>query len=170
MLYAGTSKGGFGSGKEIGHGWNGYTVVPAGDLNSDGHNDLLAVRESTGQLFLYRGDGRGGFRYPYPQVGRGWQGFQLYAAGDLNGDARGDILSIRSDGLLFRYLGRGDGTFLRSTQVGHGWREFKLASGASLDGDRYADIVSLSPDWKLYFYKGLGGGSFARPKQVGSGF
>jgi hypothetical protein len=170
LLYPGTGKGALQASRKVGNGWNGYTVVPAGDLNGDGRNDLLAVRESTGKLHLYRGNGKGGFVYPYPQVGNGWQGYQLYAAGDLNGDGRSDILSVSPGHFLFRYLGRGDGTFLMRKQVGNGWGGFQLAAGASLDGDAYADIVGLAPDWKLYFYKGRGGGSFAMKKQIGSGF
>ncbi|MDR3359998.1 MAG: S8 family serine peptidase [Bifidobacteriaceae bacterium] len=168
-LYPGTGQGTFGARSKVGNGWTGYTAIPAGDLTSDGKNDLVAIQNSTGKLFLYRGNGKGGFSGSYPQIGNGWTGWQLHAAGDLNSDGRNDILGIDYLGNLYRYNGRGSGYFLAKVKVGNGWSGFNLSAGASLDGDRYADIVGLSPDWKLYYYKGTGG-SFAKKIQIGQGF
>jgi len=99
----------------------------------------LAIKNSTGDLFLYAGDGKGGFKYPYPKVGYGWTGFDLYAAGDINGDGKADTLSIDGSGNLFFYAGKGDGTFARKIQVGNGWLGYRLAAGADLNGDGFAD-------------------------------
>ncbi|MDR2348796.1 MAG: FG-GAP-like repeat-containing protein, partial [Bifidobacteriaceae bacterium] len=172
-LYRGNGAGGFtGSWTEVGHGWSPFTVIPAGDLNGDKKNDLLAVRNDTGDLYLYRGSGGGGFQPGYRQVGHGWNSMAgLYAAGDLNGDGKNDILGITLTGDLLRYYGYGSGTFQGSVNVGHGWQNMaSFASGASLDADRYSDLVGLTLDWKMYFYKGRGGGSFAAKALLGSGF
>jgi hypothetical protein len=171
LLYPGTGTGAVRSGSEIGHGWSAYTIVPCGDLTSDGFGDLLAVHRANGNLYLYRGNGRGGFYSGNQQVGRGWTNFSLYAAGDLNGDARADILGVRSDGALFRYFGLGNGRFLSAVQAGRGWGPYWLAAGARLDSDRYADIIGLNrTTWDMYYYRGLGGGSFSAAKKIGSGF
>jgi hypothetical protein len=75
LLYRGNGHAGWitGSGEPIGTGWGPFTALPAnGDFSGDGFPDILA-RQSDGALLLYRGNGSGGFRGPYPQIGTGWQ-------------------------------------------------------------------------------------------------
>jgi hypothetical protein len=166
-LYPGDGRGGVGAAKEIGNGWSGYRVIPAGDLTGDGIVDVLAVRDATGDLFLYAGRGGGAFKYPYPRVGYGWSGYQLHAAGDVNKDGAADVLGIDPAGDLYLYSGRGDGSFRAKTKVGNGWSGVTLAAGADLDGDKVADIVSRFEDTAtVYFYKGTGSGKFAAKKQI----
>ena len=45
------------------------------------------------------------------------------ARGDWNGDAKGDVLAVGSDGALLLYAGNGAGGFLTSTgrPIGSGW-------------------------------------------------
>ncbi|MCL1897304.1 MAG: S8 family serine peptidase [Micrococcales bacterium] len=170
-LYAGLGNGYVNAGVKVGQGWGGYTVVPAGDLTGDGRPDLLAIKDSTGDLYLYAGDGKGGFKYPYPKVGNGWQGYQLLAAGDLNRDGKGDILSVDSKGQLWMYAGRGNGTFTKKLLVGNGWGTYLLAAGADLNGDGTADIVGRdNATGIVYFYRGKGGGGFEKKKQIGAGW
>ncbi|MDR1825111.1 MAG: leucine-rich repeat domain-containing protein [Bifidobacteriaceae bacterium] len=168
-LRKGDGKGGLGAPVEIGHGWAPFRIIPAGDLNRDGANDLLAI-DKGGLLWLYAGNGHGGFKYKYPtQVGRGWVGLELYAAGDLNNDGCCDILTILPDGTLWAYNGRGNGTFEVAHQVGRGWTTFHLAAGADLNGENWADIVGRNDqDGSLFYYQGNGGGSFQVAKQIGS--
>ena len=178
-LYPGTGKlyhqypdGGnpLGPKRQIGQGWAGYKVFPVGDLTGDGIADLLAIKESTGELFLYAGNGRGGFKYPYPKVGWGWKGFDLYAAGDVNKDGKADILSIDQNGDLYFYAGRGNGTFAKRVKVGNGWTGYTLAAGADLNGDGLADIVSRDEDGNLFFYAGMGAGQFAKRVRIARGW
>src|SRR5690606_41120651 len=68
---------------------------------------------------------------PY-QVGYGWKGFDLYAAGDLTGDGRNDIVSIDSAGRLWFYAARGGGYFRGKVQAGYGWKGYEFASGAEI--------------------------------------
>jgi hypothetical protein len=171
MLYPGSGSGSVGTARRVGNGWTGYRVIPAGDLTGDGKNDLLAVKESTGILYLYAGLGDGGFKHPYPQVGNGWIGFQLHAAGDQNGDGRNDILGIDPVGDLYFYAGNGDGTFKTKVKVGNGWNGFTLGSGADLNGDRLSDIVGRDDSTgDLYFYRGTGKGTFATKAKVATGW
>ncbi|MCL1897388.1 MAG: VCBS repeat-containing protein [Micrococcales bacterium] len=151
-----------GTKRQIGQGWGGYTVIPAGDLTGDGIIDLLAIKQSTGDLYLYAGDGKGGFKYPYPKVGNGWKGYSLYAAGDINNDGKADILSIDGKGDLYFYAGKGNGTFAKKIKVGNGWGGYELSAGADLNGDGYADIVSRDDDGQVFFYAAKGGGQFAK--------
>ncbi len=126
LLYRGNGAGGFLTGKAeaIGSGWAPFTALLApGDWSGDGKADLLA-RGEDGALYLYRGNGAGGFISPYPQVGSGWQGFDALASGgDFSGDGKPDVLARRPSGALFLYRGDGAGGFISPyPQVGGGWQ------------------------------------------------
>jgi hypothetical protein len=156
---------------KVGNGWLGYRVVSVGDLDGDRQSDILAVKEATGDLFLYRGASGGlRFTWPYPKVGNGWKDFRLLAPGDLNGDGKNDILGIDPKGDLFLYAGLGDGRFATKAKVGNGWTGFDLAAGADLDGDGRGDIVGRNDSGHLFFYRGLGDGRFAAKTQIGNGW
>jgi len=170
-LYAGTGRGYIKPGKKIGHGWSNFTVIPAGDLTGDKNPDLLAIHKKTGFLYLYAGNGKGGFKSPYPKIGHGWKNMQVYAAGDLNRDGKNDLLAVNGKGQLFLYFGNGNGTVRSGGQIGHGWKGNYLAAGTDLNGDRVADIVGRNnKTGRLSFYRGTGGGKFAKAVQIGSGW
>jgi hypothetical protein len=178
-LYEGNGHGALREPRKIGQGWNGYRVIPAGDLTGEGHPDLLAS-DPKGDLKLYRSNGKGGFLWPYPQVGRGWIGYDLYAAGDLTQDGRTDILSVDSRGDLYMYAGNGNGTFNGRVKVGRGWGTYTLASGADLDGyyvegvgyvNGAADIVGRDDaTGDLYLYSGQGDGRFPTKRLIATGW
>ena len=80
-----------------------------GDFTGDGRPDVLAVR-SNGGLYLYRGNGRGGFAGSGAKIGAGWGTFvRLFSPGDFTGDGRSDVLAVRSNGGLYLYRGNGRG-------------------------------------------------------------
>jgi hypothetical protein len=171
-LHKGDGKGSIAAGRtQLGKGWSDFTAVPAGDLTGDGQPDLLGVENESGKLFLYRWNAGQGKFLAKVQVGKGWKGWQLHAAGDVNGDGRGDILSIDPKGDLYFYPGKGDGTFLSKRKAGNGWGAFQLVAGADLNGDKLADIVGRDNDTgKVYYYRGLGQGKFNTKKQVTTGW
>jgi hypothetical protein len=58
-LYPGSGKGTFGLRKKLSYAWPAdEPIVSAGDLSGDGHADLM--RPINHQMYVYRGDGRGG--------------------------------------------------------------------------------------------------------------
>jgi hypothetical protein len=172
FLFKGNGTASLSNGVKIGWGWDQFDVVPTGDLTGDGKPDMLAVKKATGELFVYAGDGKGGWLNNGRGVkaGWGWQAFQLHAAGDVNRDGKADILSVAKDGALWFYPGLGNGQFGRKYRVGWGWSGYTLASGADLTGDGLYDIAGRSPDGKLYMYRALGGGQFAPKVQIASGW
>jgi hypothetical protein len=165
QYYPGKSSG-YGAPVKIGHGWTGYIARPAGDLDGDGALDLLGIKLSTYQLFLYRGDGKGGFISGAGRlVGDGWRGYQLHAAGDLDGDGRADIISIDPNGWLYTYRSRAGGGFETRKLAGSGWGGYDLFAGADLTGDGRGDITSLHRSSRvLSLYTGKGNGRFAGSK------
>jgi hypothetical protein len=171
-LYKGDGRGNLSSARvKLGNGWNSFMAVPAGDLTGDGQPDLLGVDLSNGLLYLYRWNAAKGYFETKRQVGNGWLGWDLYAAGDLNGDGRFDILGIDSGGDMYCYNGNGNGTFQTKKKCGNGWGSFQLVAGADLTGDGLADIVGRDNTTRaVYFYRGEGAGRFATKRQVTTGW
>jgi hypothetical protein len=130
-LYRGNGAGGWsGSRVKIGSGWGGFaTIVPASDFTGDGRADLFAV-DKTGSLWLYRGNGTGGFAGPGTRIGTGWGSFTALVAGDFSGDRRTDLVARTASGSLNLYRGNGVGRFLSGpTTVGTGWQGFDVVTG-----------------------------------------
>jgi hypothetical protein len=121
-LYPGDGRGGLERRSRIGTGWTVMNALEGpGDLTGDGRADLLARERSTGHLWLYPGNGRGGLS-PRVRVGTGWNALtQIVGAGDVDGDRRADLLGRDSSGRLWLYPGRGDGTVGTRVLVGTGW-------------------------------------------------
>jgi uncharacterized protein YkwD len=161
-LYPRDSANRWGARKQIASGWQGYSrVVAVGDITKDGKPDILVV-DGQGRLFRYQGDGKGGWRNSgaRTQIGGGWSSFQLLAAGDMNRDGIGDIMSVNRDGKLFWYPSTGYG-FGAPQQIGAGWNAFRPITGASMNGDLVGDLISVSSVGTVRFYPGRGQASFA---------
>ncbi|MDR0593085.1 MAG: S8 family serine peptidase [Bifidobacteriaceae bacterium] len=170
-FYRGLGDGTLATAVRVGSGWVGYTAVPSRDLSGDGNPDLLAIQDSTGLLYLYRGDGRGGFLPGRTQVGSGWRGFRLFAPGDVTGDGRNDIISTGPDGALYRYPGTGSGGFGARVRIGGGWNMYKQVVMGLFDADQYVDIIALDPSNSgVYYYRGLGWSQFGARSQIAAGW
>ncbi|MDR1188608.1 MAG: FG-GAP-like repeat-containing protein [Bifidobacteriaceae bacterium] len=164
ILYANDGNFNFTS-KQVGWGWNDYIARPSADLDGDGCRDLLAIHRKTQDLYLYRGDCKGGFKNTAGRwVGGGWGGWTLHAAGDLTGDKLGDILGLDSSGQLYSYRSVSGGGFARKQWVGGGWDGWDLMAGGDLTGDGIADIVGLNKAERFVnLYRGYGNGGFLSP-------
>jgi hypothetical protein len=59
----------------VGTGWGGFnTILSVGDFNGDRTSDVLAREAATGYLWMYPGNGTGGW-LPRVRVGTGWASF-----------------------------------------------------------------------------------------------
>lgn len=124
----------FGSRVQIGVGWQGMRhLTGAGDLNGDGHPDLVAV-DSQGKLMFYAGLGKvtgGNAVRAAVQVGTGWSSFtHLTVPGDVNGDNTFDLVAVDGQGTLRLYPGLGrvtaNNAFGASVPIGQGWSGFRM--------------------------------------------
>ncbi|MFB7373717.1 FG-GAP repeat domain-containing protein [Streptomyces sp. NPDC056222] len=156
--HLGNGDGTFAGRYKIGTGWGGYTKIAAGsDLNGDGKPDLVAT-DAAGAMWLHKGTGS--WRTPYTtrvKIGWGWQGYnQITATGDIAGGAAGDLVARDSAGVLWAYLGKGDGTFDTRIRIGTGWGGYThLVGVGDANRDGRADLVAVSPNGQ-YLYQGTG--------------
>ncbi|MGW6558766.1 FG-GAP repeat domain-containing protein [Streptomyces hydrogenans] len=171
-LYQGTGTG-FTKRVQVGGGWQAYQqITSAADLTGDGRTDLLATDRS-GVLWLYRGTGNASAPFAKRmRVGGGWQIYNDVAAvGNVAGAAAGDLVARDKDGVLWLYLGKGDGTFTARTRVGGGWQAYHHVFGfGDLDRDGYADLVGVKNRQERYLHLGTGQRTspFAARKEAGT--
>ncbi|ROQ26047.1 VCBS repeat protein [Streptomyces sp. PanSC19] len=91
----------------LGGNWQGYNQLTAvGNIAGTAAGDMVA-RDTSGTLWLYQGNGTGGFA-PRVKIGGGWGAYsQLVGAGDLDNDGRRDLIAYGSAGT---YVYRSTGT------------------------------------------------------------
>jgi hypothetical protein len=140
------------------------------DWDGDGHADVLA-RDGGGRLWLYPGDGAGGW-LGTRQVGSGWNVMSaIVAAGDFTGDHHPDLLARDSSGHLWLYPGDGTGGWLGARQVGVGWNVMTAIVGAGdFNGDGHPDLLARDGNGVLWLYPGDGAGGWLPRRQVGAGW
>ncbi|MFE4833401.1 FG-GAP-like repeat-containing protein [Arthrobacter sp. NPDC056691] len=173
-LYPGNGRGGRLPGVRVGTGWNGFSALETpGDFNGDGPQDVFAREAATGYLWMYRGNGTGGF-LPRIRLGTGWNSFSaIIGPGDFSGDQRVDILARESaTGFLWLYRGNGTGAFLPRIRVGSGWNAFNALVGpGDMNGDGAADVLAReSATGVLWLYRGSGAGGWLPRVRVGAGW
>ena len=176
VLYAYPGNGGFvdtAAPQRIGGGWEAMdAIVRIGDLDQDGHEDVVARQSSTGQLWFYPGTGTA--LGPRKVIGTGWNGMrEITGIGDFDRDGHVDVLAARtSDGKLFLYGGRPGATLSAGVVVGTGgWNTMTELTGVGdFGGDGVPDLVArLTSTGVLYLYPGTTGG-FAARRQIGTGW
>ena len=153
--------------------------VPFGvaDWDGDGHTDVIARNNSTGDVWLYPGPGtRGPLEAAPVVIGVGWGGFTPFGVADYNGDGHMDIIA-RQDfyyagdgtpaGSLWMYPGAGGRGPLNQSarvQIGNGWTGFTPFGVVDWDSDGHADIIARNDfafagyaTGSLFKYPGNGG-------------
>ncbi|HET6653397.1 MAG TPA: FG-GAP-like repeat-containing protein [Nocardioides sp.] len=172
-MYRSTGKGGWSTRVRVGTGWNPFNaIIGPGDFDGDQRVDVLARRASTGELFLYAGNGSGGWKGSR-RVGTGWNVFnRLIGAGDVNGDGRADVLARESStGYLWLYPGNGSGGWLPRVRIGTGWNGMTaISSPGDLTGDRVVDVVARDRNGDLWLYARTASGGWRTRVLIGTGW
>ncbi|MFF6790732.1 FG-GAP repeat domain-containing protein [Streptomyces filamentosus] len=159
-LYQGKGTGNFATRVRVGGGWQAYDKITSGsDLTGDGRTDAVAT-DRTGALWLYAGTGDAAKPFlTRKQIGTGWGVHNdITAVGNLAGGPAGDLVARDKDGVLWLYLGKGDGTFAPRTKIGGGWNVFGgLIAVGDADGDGRPDLMGAPADYQgPKLYKGTG--------------
>ncbi|MFI2765679.1 FG-GAP repeat domain-containing protein [Streptomyces echinatus] len=155
----------------LGTGWNQYDVMTSsGDLTHDGMPDLIARNSSTGTVYLYKVTGKFAAR---AKLADGWKIYKkIVGAGDLDGDGNGDLLVQDTYNNLYRYNGRGNGTFTARVKLFSGWGSaYNTVVGiGDITGDGKADLVARDTTGALYRYSGTGTGTFTVRVKIDAGW
>ncbi|MBM7606006.1 hypothetical protein JOC75_004034 [Metabacillus crassostreae] len=141
---------------------------PLHDWDGDGKNDIIARND--GNLYLYSGNGLGGFKVEGVIIGTGWSNMDsIVVTRDWDGDGITDLIA-RKDDDLYLYSGNGSGGFKGSKLIGTGWGAHdKIVTPGDWDGDGNNDLISRK-DGNIYLYSGNGIGGFKGSKQIGAGW
>jgi hypothetical protein len=150
------------------------TLVPAGDLNSDGNADLL-VRNSAGELRAYWGIGQVYFNRATntsTRLGTGWGIYNVMtSAGDLNRDGHPDLVTRDRNGALWLYAGNGKGALKPRVRIATGLSGYTALVGVGdLNGDANADLLGRDRYGSLYRWYGNGRSGFGGRVKIASGF
>ena len=151
--------------------WPNRFLDGSADFTGDGVADMVGVTPA-GSLYLYRSTSMPGSYSSGVLVGRGWQSMQsVFAAGDMTGDRRADLLGVDAAGVMWVYPGTGKGTFPTRRKVCAGWGGLGgLFYARDVSGDGRGDIGAITMDGKLRIYKGRGNGTVAPAVTVGAGW
>ncbi|MFE1781627.1 FG-GAP-like repeat-containing protein [Streptomyces sp. NPDC059506] len=125
-LYKATSTGKLSSRTKIRSAWTGYKkIVGVGDLNGDGHGDLIA-QDKSNELWRYDGTATGQFASRV-KVFNDWGSTYnvIVGVGDITGDGKSDIVARDTSGNLYRNNGNGKGSFGSRTRIATGWGTYK---------------------------------------------
>jgi hypothetical protein len=144
-------------------------VTKLTDFNRDGNTDLI-TRDATGVLWLYRGDGTGGFLAAV-NLGSGWNGLTALASpGDMTGDGNADVMARDSAGTLWLYPGNGTSGLTARRSLGTGWNAFTTitAAGDMITGGR-PDLFALDAAGVLWVYPYTGNAVGGTRVQVRTG-
>lgn len=114
-------------------------LVAAMDLTGDGHNDLVGRTAGSTNLWVYPGNGIGGFGQRELLSG-GWSYDLTAAVGDFDGDGRNDLVG-RAGRTLYLVPGTGRGLGTPVAIPGE-WGQYSHISGAGdLDNDGRVDLL-----------------------------
>lgn len=132
------------------------------DLNVDGRADLVLDNNGGAPptLFLHAGGADLGFS-PLGEA-TVWS-YGAIAAGDVDGDGDGDVLTGTGDNFPRIWAWPGDGAGDLGEAIESGVFTFTILAVGDLDGDGIGDAITDVPGnaWRLQLLRGLGDGGFA---------
>lgn len=156
--------------------------MAVGDFNHDGKLDIVTT-DSTFEVVVLRGNGDRTFQSPVtsavsPALSSPNSGIPI-VVGDFDGDGNLDVAmplvdveEMPNEGSITVMLGKGDGSFYKSTYPFSG--QNLAAQGLALadfNGDGYPDLAVTTPSYgTTNVLLGIGDGTFLAPASTSSGF
>jgi N-acetylmuramoyl-L-alanine amidase/Fibronectin type III domain/FG-GAP-like repeat len=144
-------------------------ITRVSDFNHDGFTDLVA-RDTAGRLWLYPGNGAGGF-LSRRQIGSGWNIMTaIVTPGDVTGDGNADVLARDTAGRLWLYPGSGTGGVSARRRIGSGWGSYTVTNAADLNGSGRPDLLARDSAGVLWLYPLTGNAVFGARSKIGTGW
>jgi uncharacterized protein with LGFP repeats len=170
-LVPGTGRG-IGSPVALPGGWGQYShIAGAGDLTNDGRPDLLVKGKEPKFVYVFPGNGAGGFEHrlgPFPQFQRL---NYLAAVGQLAGDASTDLIGRNGAGEVFVFPNNGAKNLEAVADTGLTLTSANLILNVGdWNGDGYGDIITRTPRGRMDLRLGNGSGGFAAPVTAATGW
>lgn len=138
-------------------------LVGAADVNRDERADVITRSAETGQLFLFRGNGRGGFLERRALLSDARNYTLVVGAGDLTGDGNPDLVARDKVQRLWLWPGTGTADVGEPRQVRGDWSGYDQITGSrDFTGDGRADLVVRRADTKQVFVVPFGGDAVPR--------
>lgn len=137
-------------------------LTGVGDLSGDGRNDLVGRDRASGSLFLYPGNGGGGFKRRVLVAANGERYDTIAGAGDLDADGRPDLIARRGDALVL--IPGGTNALGAPRALAGAWAQYDIVAGTGdVTGDRRPDVLARSRTSRLtYVFPGSGDGLATR--------
>ncbi|MDR6980450.1 hypothetical protein J2X68_007190 [Streptomyces sp. 3330] len=146
-----------------------YTFAGVGDYTSDGKVDLVAA-DAGGSLWLYPGNGGGGWSTSALYIGSGVNGYTFAGMGDFNKDNLPDLVGRTPSGVLRLFPGdAGHDLLTPVSNFASGWSGYAFAGTPDFNRDSKPDLVARHPDGSLKLFPGTGtGASLGSVVQLGT--
>jgi hypothetical protein len=140
------------------------------DFTGDGNADVVS-RDAYGRLYVYPGNGSGGWKTRIA-YGTGWNAYSaILAPGDWDGDGHADLMARDTSGYLYLYSGDGASHFGARVRIGTGWNSMTAIVGVGdFNGDLHMDLMARDGLGRLYLYPGDGAGGFLARTPSGTGW
>jgi hypothetical protein len=143
-----------------------FDAAVTADVNGDGIPDLVGMGNGPAAVVAFLGRGAEAFDPGVTTTLEESVYGRVFAAGDLNGDGRADLVVTRlvstgtANGFVRTFLSAGDGTFVPGPEVAVG--TVSAVALARVDGDAHLDLLVGSGD-TLKVLRGNGDGTFQTP-------
>jgi hypothetical protein len=151
----------------LGNGWQKYDLITSpGDWDQTANRapDVIARAAGDGSVWLFSGDGLGGYSGP-TRIATGWGSYtKLFGVGDFKAhNSPKDLMAVRSNGELVLIPNLGHGVIGTPRVLGPGFGGYDVILGAGdFNGDGTEDVIARSAgDGTLTLYAGDGKGGFS---------
>jgi Zn-dependent metalloprotease len=139
------------------------------DLNRDGSTDLVA-RDAAGRLWLYPGNGVGGY-LARRLIGTGWNIMNVIVTpGDVTGDGNADLFARDAAGHLWLYPGNGASGVSARRLVSSGWASYTITNAANLNGAGGPDLLARDSAGVLWLYPFSGNAVMGARTRISNGW